>query len=189
MGSESHGEVVGEEQGIMDFSDALKKAGINIAEKPQKIEKDKQTVELKINGAYKILDKITLYADKYTGAPDTYEHMSAVDGLTLRFNEMAQFFIDIADVIYEYNNTKAIKTEQKSLGWAIRQIQAYVPLSKEQETCIQTFRLRNDVVHDYINSDIYKEEIADFFIGNNRVDSLKEIVNAINNYVESEKIK
>lgn len=47
----------------MDFSDALKKAGISISEKPKKIEKDKQTVELKINGAYKILDKIDLYVD------------------------------------------------------------------------------------------------------------------------------
>lgn len=49
--------------------------------------------------------------------------------------------------------------------------------------------LRNDVVHDYINSDIYKEEIADFFVGNNRVETLRSILNAINEYVELEKIK
>ena len=75
----------------MDFSDALKKAGISVTEKPKKIEKEKQTVELKIREAYKILDKINLYIDRYNGAPDTYEHISAVDGLTLRFNEISQF--------------------------------------------------------------------------------------------------
>ena len=42
----------------MDFSDALRKAGISVTEKPKKIEKEKQTVELKVREAYKILDKI-----------------------------------------------------------------------------------------------------------------------------------
>ena len=173
----------------MDFSDALKKAGISVTEKPKKIEKEKQTVELKIREAYKILDKINLYIDRYNGAPDTYEHISAVDGLTLRFNEISQFFIDIANIIYKHNNSKAIKEEQRSLRWAIRQIKAYIQLSNEQEVCINTFQLRNDVVHDYINNEMYKEEIADFFIGNNRIESLKGIIVAIDKYVGAENIK
>ena len=55
--------------------------------------------------------------------------------------------------------------------------------------CINTFQLRNDVVHDYINNELYKEEIADFFIGNNRIESLKGIIVAIDKYVGAENIK
>ena len=110
--------------------------------------------------------------------------------LSIRAEQLPlEIFIDIANIIYKHNNSKAIKEEQRSLRWAIRQIKAYIQLSNEQEVCINTFQLRNDVVHDYINNELYKEEIADFFIGNNRIESLKGIIVAIDKYVGAENIK
>lgn len=174
----------------MDMQEAMRKAGISIPENPSKIEKKAQSARIKINTAYKIVKTLDHYTFKYGGAPDEEEQLILRDAIVTKFNELAQFIKDIACIIFNYDtrDKNVQDADNVSLSWAIRQIKSTFVLSKEQESCLDNFTLRNIAVHDYINSDINKNDIVNFFMGSNRINALNQIVEIIEKYCVDKKI-
>lgn len=48
--------------------------------------------------------------------------------------------------------------------------------------------LRNIAVHDYINSDISKNDIVSFFMGSDRINALRQIIEMTEKYCVDQKI-
>lgn len=159
----------------MDMQEAMRKAGISIPENPSRIEKKAQNARLKINTAYTIVKTLDNYTFKYSGASDEEEQFILRDAIVTKFNELAQFLKDIACIIFNYDKRSKKEINDVSLNWAIIQIKSTFKLSKEQENCLDNFTLRNVAIHDYINSDINKNDVVNFFMGNNRIEALNQI--------------
>lgn len=172
------------------MQEAFRKAGILTTDKPSKIEKEAQSTRIKINEAYKIVKKLDIYILKYSGVPDEEEQDILRDAIMTRFNELAQFIKDIACIIFNHatQNNNVQDTDKVSLRWAIRQIESTLDLSKEQEKCLDNFTLRNEAIHDYINSEINKNDVANFFMGSNRIKALNEIIKIVETYCIDNKI-
>lgn len=174
----------------MDMQEAFRKAGISIPENTSRIEKKAQSTKMKIDAAYKIVSRLDKYTFKYSGASDEEERNILRDAIMTKFNELAQFIKDIACVIFNYStqNRNAQDSDKISLRWSIRQMESILDLSKEQENCLDNFTLRNEAIHDYINSDINKNDVVNFFIGSNRINALNEIIKIIETYCVDNKI-
>lgn len=166
----------------MDFQQALKDAGINITEKVPKIERDKVTLKNKIDAAINASDLMLKYVSRYNASHDATDTILAMDGLTNRFNEIAQFLKDMGKTIYTINGGKPLKESQMTLGWSIRQLQAYLVFSVEQTKCLDDYKLRNEVEHEYFNSLANKEDIVDVLVYNHGGKYTKEIVLIIKQY-------
>lgn len=174
----------------MDMQEALRRAGIPVPDKPSRIEKNSQSTQIKINEAYKIVKKLDNYTFKYRGTQDEEEQDILKDAIMTKFNELSQFIKDIACIIFNYctQNKNLQTTDTVSLRWSIRQIKGTLSLSREQENCLDNFIYRNEAIHDYLNSDINKNDVVNFFMGNNRIEVLNEIVKTIESYCVDNKI-
>lgn len=179
-----------EYKNIVDMQEAFKNAGISIPESPPRIEKKAQSTQMKIDEAYKIVSRLDKYTLKYSGAPDEEEENILRDAIMTKFNELTQFIKDIACIIFNYSkqNKNVQDVDKVSLRWSIRQIESILYLSKEQENCLDNFNLRNEAVHDYMNSDINKNDVVKFFMGSNRIKALNEIIKIIEIYCIDNKI-
>ncbi len=174
----------------MDMQEAFRKAGILTTDKPSKIEKEAQSIKIKIYEAYKIVKRLDNYTFKYIEASGEEEKDILRDAIMTKFNELAQFIKDIACIIFHHStqNKNVQDIDRVSLRWSIRQIESLLDFSKEQEKCLDNFILRNEVIHDYINSDINKNDVVNFFLGNNRIKALNEIIKIVETYCIDNKI-
>lgn len=168
----------------MDFSELIKKAGMDIPQKPTKIDRKNQSIEIKINSVRNTLDYIKKYITQYTAAPTEDDQMMAMDGMATRINEYVQFFIDIMHTIYnsDVNNKRVAKKE--SLNWAIRQAKAYLSLNSEEEATIDKLLQRNEVEHEYVNSKYNKQNLMDYAMTAGRVKCLTSIIDKIEDYIQ-----
>lgn len=169
----------------MDFSEAFKKAGVDIPQKPTKIDRQHQTINIKINSVRDTLNYIQKYITQYNLAPDEFDRMMAMDGMATRINEYVQFLIDIMQVIYNNDSNNANrKAKDESLRWAIRQTKAYLSLSAEEESAIDKLLQRNEVEHEYVNSRYNKQNLMDYVITTGRYVCLTSIVDKIEKYIK-----
>lgn len=169
----------------MDFSEALKKAGIGIPQKPTKIDRKNQTIEIKINSVRDTLRYIKRYIIQYNAAPDRMEQIMAMDGMATRINEYVQFIIDIMHIVYNNDANNKSVAKNMSLNWAIRQVKSYLSLSSDEEVAIDKLLQRNEVEHEYVNSKYNKQNLMDYVITSGRYAALTSIVDKIENYTKA----
>ncbi len=153
------------------------------AERLSREEKAKQRKGIKIEEAYQGLEIIKGYIERLACDKDSYEYISACDGVATRFQELVQFVIDMATVMQLNEETNRLTEAQRSLRWAVGYAQNVLKLKPEQIACLQMLVIRNDVVHDYISGDVYKEDIAEFFCANQTMERLYEMVDLVKTYM------
>ncbi len=146
-------------------------------------EKAKQRKANKIEEAYQGLEIIKGYMDRLSYDKKSYEYISALDGLATRFQELVQFVVDMATIMQLNEETNRLTQAQRSLRWAVGYAQNILKLSKEQITCLNMLVIRNDVVHDYISGDVYKEDIAEFFCSDQTLERLYEMIGLVKAYM------
>lgn len=158
-------------------------AAIYGAQKLSRVEKAKQRKGIKIEEAYLGLEIIKGYIERLSCDKESYEYISACDGLATRFQELVQFVIDMATIMQLNEETNRLTDAQRSLRWAVGYAQSILKLSKEQIACLNMLVVRNDVVHDYISEDVYKEDIAEFFCTNQTMERLYEMIGLVKAYM------
>lgn len=158
------------------------------AEKLSRAEKAKQRKGIKIEEVYQGLEIIKGYIERLTCDKDSYEYISACDGLATRFQELVQFVIDMATIMQLNEETHRLTQAQRSLRWAVGYAQNILKLTPEQIACLNMLVIRNDVVHDYISEAVYKEDIAEFFCTNQTIERLYEMIGLVKAYLIDKKI-
>ena len=153
------------------------------AKRLTRAERAKQRKGIKIEEAYQGLEIIKGYMERLSCDKDSYEYISACDGLATRFRELVQFVIDMATIMQLNEETHRLTEAQRTLRWAVGYAQNILELSKEQVACLNTLVIRNDVVHDYISDDVYKEDIAEFFCTNQIMERLYEMIGLVKAYM------
>ncbi len=153
------------------------------AERLSRAEKAKQRKGIKIEEAYQGLEIVKGYIERLSYDKNSYEYVSACDGLATRFQELVQFVIDMATIMQLNEETNRLTQAQRSLRWAVGYAQNILNLSKEQVECLNMLAIRNDVVHDYISEDVYKEDIAEFFSTNQTLERLYEMIGVVKTYM------
>lgn len=157
---------------------AMAKAGIEVPEKVGKLKDKEQTIEIKYNTVKKDISALKRYIDKYTGAPDEFEKTLMADAISSRINNICQFIKDMGvKLAHNYGNT--VSKEGESLNFGVREIKSQIKLTRTETEAIEKLLLRNEMTHDYVNADINKFEIADFFTYEPYINSLNNIVDRI----------
>lgn len=157
------------------MQEAIKKAGIIVPEKPDPIKKEKQTIEIKINTSFDNVEAIRLYEEKYSGAPSKFEYMAALDGISSRVDGIVQYIKDVSEILSKAEG-KELKESSTSLSWALRFLKGTLKLSNDEEEILNRLIIRNLTTHDYVNSKVYKEEIANFFSSGYVLNALESLM-------------
>lgn len=134
-----------------------------------------------INQVKSDLNMINIYADKYNSPIETYYYMSSLDGTSYRVANITKCILDISRVIQKDENLK--------LSEAINYIIDTLDLNSSEKIVMYKLRIIEDLSKDYVNSDIYKLDLAEFFSDINHRKSLKNIINKIDTYLNESSLK
>ena len=134
-----------------------------------------------INQVKSDLNMINIYADKYNSPIETYYYMPSLDGIASRVSNITECILCIVKGIRKDENLK--------LNEAINYIIDTLDLNSSEKIVMYKLRIIEDLSKDYVNSDIYKLDLAEFFSDINHRKSLKNIINKIDTYLNGNSLK
>lgn len=153
------------------------------SERLTRAEKAKQRKGMKIEEAYSCVEMIKAYIQRLSCDKESYEYISASDGLATKFRELVQFVIDMATIMHLNEETNRLTKEQRTIRWAVGYAQNILDFSQEQIDCLNMIVVRHDVVRDYVSEYVYKEDIAEFFCEEKTLKCLDGMISLMKSYM------
>lgn len=143
----------------MDFKDALKNSGLNIPNKPVKVDSKKANMQLKVDRADKILSKLYNLTLALNSTPNTEEFSLVQSSIILYYQRLCDSIKDLLDIIAIKENIQNL-SENRGFGELIRRSFNILNIPSKEQDIIKKLTARNDIVHDYINMEYYDEIIT-----------------------------
>lgn len=143
----------------MDFKDALKNAGVNIADKPVKIDSKNANIKIKLDRTENIFEKLKEATVELNDISNKKEFELVQTKLILYYQRFCDAVKDLLDVVATKENVKGI-SDNRGLGELIRKTFDILGVEDMQQDTIKRLTSRNDIVHDYMNVEYYDETIT-----------------------------
>ena len=155
----------------MDFKDALKNAGVNVADKPVKIDSKNANIKIKLDRTEKILEKLKEATVELDNTTNKKEFELVQTKLILYYQRFCDAVKDLLDVVATKEKVKGI-SDNRGIGELIRKTFDILNIEDMQQDIIKRLTSRNDIVHDYMNVEYYDEAIT------------TQVMNDIDEYVQ-----
>ncbi len=143
----------------MDFKDALKNAGVNVADKPVKIDSKNANIKIKLDRTENILEKLKEATVELDNTSNKKEFELVQAKLILYYQRFCDAVKDLLDVVTTKEKVKGI-SDNRGLGELIRKTFDILDVEDMQQDTIKRLTSRNDIVHDYMNVEYYDEAIT-----------------------------
>lgn len=169
----------------MDIQEKLKQAGFNVPEKPQKVDTAKLNLLARFEQANTFIDRSIRNCNLINDAPDQEESWERIDSTVLNYQRYCESLKDILIKIYNYKGIQL--SENKSLSEVVRKIPVIInTMDKNTHNALIRITVRNDAVHDYMNTEYYDETIVHYVINDGY--SYKKALDILKQYCEKEGI-
>lgn len=169
----------------MDIQEKLKQAGFDVPEKPQKVDTAKLNLSARFEQANTFLNRAVRNCNLINDAPDEEESWDRIDSTVLNYQRYCEALKDILIKIYEYKGIQL--SENKSLSEVVRKIPTIiVDVDKDVHNALIRITIRNDAVHDYMNTDYYDETIVNYVINDGH--NYEKALGVLKQYCENEGI-
>lgn len=150
-----------------NITEQLKKAGVHIKEPVNKIDSSKINLKSKIIATNKFLSRANKALNNVNKASDNEASYSYIDSAVLNYQRYCEAVKDILIKICDHN--KITLSQNKSFSEVIRKTYDILNIQNSTQNAINKLGVRNQLVHDYMNSEYYDEQII-----NNLVNDYKE---------------
>ncbi len=143
---------------MRSMAEQLNELGIGIPKEPiKKVDTSKMNLKAKIDKAKKFIKKANKALDDANQAPDSDISYQYIDSAVLNYQRYCEVIKDILLKICVLRNTKL--SERNSFSEVIRKSHVIMGIPDDMQKAINKLPLRNDLVHDYMNSEYYDEQV------------------------------
>lgn len=165
-----------------NLGDALKKAGYNVPEAKKKVDSSRVNLSDKIEKCKEYIVNAHRAVDLINELPNKEMSWAVIDSAVLNYQRYVEALKDILTIICDKNNISL--SDNKSLSEVTRKSMNIIDVDRNTEDAIKTLTYRNDVVHDYMNSGYYDEQVIKHIINN--FNYYKLHINKVHEYCKKE---
>lgn len=153
--------------------------------KPAKINSKNANMQMKINKAHEVLNKLSKYNKMLDNTPDedTFDLIS--NSIVVNYERYCEVVKDILDSIAVKENINNL-SDKRGLGELIRTTASKIGINSSTFNVIRKLTLRNEVVHDYLNSEYYDNKLV--IRVSNDLSEYKKYIQAIEKYLKLNKM-
>ena len=138
-----------------EFATKLEKLGYEIPQAKKKVDTSKINLLSKIDKALEFINKS--YASYCVFSEGSGNNNDIVqDSIILNYQRFCESIKDSLKDICCMNN---VKLTSESLAEVLRKTNDFLPLTRSQKDALTHIQIRNDVVHDYFNTDYFDEQV------------------------------
>ena len=161
-----------------NLGDALKQAGYSVPEAKKKVDSSRINLSSKIEACNEYLVSAYKAVDLINELPNEKMTSMAIDSAVLNYQRYVEALKDILTTICEKDGIQL--SDNKSLSEVIRKSMCNIKVDSATESAIKMLTDRNDVVHDYMNSGYYDEQVIKHII--NEYNRYKSYLKEVSNY-------
>jgi uncharacterized protein with HEPN domain len=137
-----------------ELATKLEKLGYEIPQAKKKVDTSKINLLSKIDKALEFINKS--YTSYCAFSESSGNHDIIQDSITLNYQRFCESIKDSLKDICCMNN---VKLTSESLAEVLRKTNDFLPLTRSQKDALTYIQIRNDVVHDYFNTDYFDEQV------------------------------